>query len=125
MSDLTWPPLNEQTNQMNDIQIRPLSVSKWSLFKDFRLAALKSTPGMFATSFDEASARCPAAWKASIAGPNHQVFGLFDGTRLIGITGVLGGREKLKLQDRVSDHVLYRARIQTTWPFIQALCRSP
>ena len=28
-----------------------------------------------------------------MAGPNHQVFGLFDDTQLIGITGVFGGRE--------------------------------
>jgi GNAT superfamily N-acetyltransferase len=30
------------------------------------------------------------AWQANIAGPCHQVFGLFDGAHLIGITGVFG-----------------------------------
>jgi RimJ/RimL family protein N-acetyltransferase len=79
---------------MDAIQIRPLRVSEWSAFKDFRLAALKSAPGMFATSFEEASARSPEAWQDVIAGPNHQVFGLFDGAQLIGITGVFGGRGK-------------------------------
>jgi RimJ/RimL family protein N-acetyltransferase len=78
---------------MDTIQIRPLRVSEWSAFKDFRLAALKSAPGMFATSFEEASARSPEAWQEVISGPSHQVFGLFDGARLIGITGVFGGRK--------------------------------
>jgi len=56
--------------------------------------ALESAPGMFATSYDEASARSPEAWQQTIAGPNHQVFGLFDGAQLIGITGVFGGRDE-------------------------------
>jgi hypothetical protein len=42
----------------------------------------------------EASARSPVAWRAIIAGPNHQVFGLFDESQLIGMTGVCGGRER-------------------------------
>jgi len=53
---------------MNDIQIRPLRASEWSTFKDFRLAALKSAPGMFATSYEEASARSPESWREIIAG---------------------------------------------------------
>src|SRR6516165_8349120 len=70
------------------IRVRPLGASEWPAFKDFRLMALVSAPGMFATSYDEASARSPEAWQQTIAGPNHQVFGLFDGAQLIGITGV-------------------------------------
>jgi RimJ/RimL family protein N-acetyltransferase len=72
------------------IHIRPLDASEWPAFKTFRLGALKAAPGMFATSYDEAAARSPEAWQANIAGPCHQVFGLFDGTHLIGITGVFG-----------------------------------
>ena len=86
-------PKRGSVHGMNDIQIRPLRASEWSTFKDFRLAALKSAPGMFATSYEEASARSPESWREIIAGPSHQAFGLFDGTRLIGITGVFGGRE--------------------------------
>ena len=72
------------------IRVRPLGASEWPAFKDFRLMALESAPGMFATSYDEASARSPEAWQETIAGPNHQVFGLFDAAQLIGITGVFG-----------------------------------
>ncbi len=78
---------------MKAIKIRPLRASEWSVFKDIRLFALKSAPGMFATSYEEAAERSPEAWQALISGPSHQVFGLFDGSQLIGITGVFGGRE--------------------------------
>jgi RimJ/RimL family protein N-acetyltransferase len=72
------------------IHIRPLDASEWPAFKTFRLGALKAAPGMFATSYEEAAARSPEAWQANIAGTCHQVFGLFDGAHLIGITGVFG-----------------------------------
>ena len=75
------------------ITIRPLRRSEWSAFKDCRLVALKSAPGMFSTSYEDALARSPVAWQETITGQNHQVFGLFDGTQMIGITGVFGDRE--------------------------------
>jgi len=75
------------------ITIRPLRRSEWSAFKDCRLVALKSAPGMFSTSYEDALARSPVAWQEIITGQNHQVFGLFDGTQMIGITGVFGDRE--------------------------------
>jgi len=65
---------------VNAIHIRPLHAEEWSSFKEFRLAALKLAPGMFAASYDEALARSPETWQHLIAGPRHQVFGLFDGT---------------------------------------------
>ena len=68
-------PKRGSVHGMNDIQIRPLRASEWSTFKDFRLAALKSAPGMFATSYEEASARSPESWREIIAGPSHQAFG--------------------------------------------------
>lgn len=72
------------------IRIRPLRASEWSGFKDIRLLAIKSAPGMFSMPYEEAAERSPEAWREIIAGPNHQVFGLFDGAQLIGITGVFG-----------------------------------
>jgi RimJ/RimL family protein N-acetyltransferase len=72
------------------IHIRPLHASEWSVFKTFRLGALKLEPGMFATSYKDAAERSAETWQANIAGPCHQVFGLFDGRHLIGITGVFG-----------------------------------
>jgi RimJ/RimL family protein N-acetyltransferase len=78
---------------MNSISIRPFEPSEWHMFREFRLAALKAAPGVFATSYDEALARSPDEWQATICGPTHQVFGLFDGQRLIGITAAFTSRE--------------------------------
>jgi len=79
---------------MNNICVRPLRSSEWPTFKDVRLVALQSAPGMFATSYQEALSRSSEDWRRNIAGPDHQVFGLFDGPRLIGIAGVFGGQEE-------------------------------
>ena len=72
----------------SSITIRALEPSEWQVFRDFRLGALKSDPGVFATSHKEALARTPDMWRDTIRGEAHQAFGLFEGERLIGITGV-------------------------------------
>ena len=35
------------------LNIRPLAASEWAEFRDFRLHALKSAPGMFGTAVNE------------------------------------------------------------------------
>jgi hypothetical protein len=72
--------------------IRPFDPNEWRLFREFRLEALKAAPGVFATSYDEAAARSPQEWQDTIKGHAHQVFGLFDGQILIGITAVFTWR---------------------------------
>jgi RimJ/RimL family protein N-acetyltransferase len=72
---------------MSGFIIRALEPSEWEAFRDFRLDALKAAPGVFAFSYDQATAQLPEDWQAAIKGDGHQVFGLFDGERLIGITG--------------------------------------
>jgi RimJ/RimL family protein N-acetyltransferase len=78
---------------MNSITIRRFDPSEWRLFREFRLAALKAAPGVFATAYEEALARSPEEWRDTICGPDHQVFGLFDGQSLIGITAAFTSRE--------------------------------
>ena len=103
------------------IRVRPLGASEWPAFKDFRLMALESAPGMFATSYEEASARSPEAWQEIIAGPNHQVFGLFDGAQLIGITGVFGGRDETSDDTAFLVMSFHSARIPPTRAVLDAL----
>ena len=71
---------------MNSVIIRALDPAEWAVFRDFRLQALRAAPGVFITSYDEALVRTPEEWQDTIKGPAHQVFGLFDGELLIGIT---------------------------------------
>lgn len=63
---------------MNGIIIRALEPSEWEAFRDFRLEK-----------------RSPEKWRAEMKGPGHQVFGLFDGKLLIGITAVFTYRGDL------------------------------
>jgi RimJ/RimL family protein N-acetyltransferase len=72
---------------MDKLTARALPVSEWDLLRDARLMALKDAPGVFAMSYTEATQRTPDDWQSLVSGANHQVFGLFDGERLVGITG--------------------------------------
>jgi RimJ/RimL family protein N-acetyltransferase len=99
---------------MSAIAIRPLHPEEWPLFRDFRLFALRSSPGVFSGTLADAEARPEQAWRALIAGPGHQIFGLFDGATLIGITAVFteaddpsGGTANLAMS---FIHPDYRAR---------------
>src|SRR5438309_11991036 len=78
---------------MHAIAIRPFEPAEWERFRDFRLAALKASPGLFASSYEDAVTRPPAEWRQNVRGSEHQVFGLFDGAGLIGITAAFTWRE--------------------------------
>src|SRR5947207_9666651 len=75
------------------MQIRPLDASEWSKFREFRLNALKSTPGVFATAYAEAAARTEADWRALLAPERQQIFGLFDNGKLVGIAAAFTSRD--------------------------------
>ena len=110
---------------MSPVAIRALDRSEWAMFRDFRLAALKAAPGAFATGYEEASRRTPEQWQATVSGDGHQVFGLFDNQRLVGISGVFAGTDDPRRESAVFvmsfilpeyrrrrlSHLLYRARL--------------
>ena len=77
---------------LSDISIRALDPGEWKLLRDFRLKALESAPGAFALSHDECASWTEDAWRTEIAAPTHQIFGLFDGQTLIGITAAFTWR---------------------------------
>src|ERR1700688_3253818 len=78
---------------MSATAIRQLDSSEWQTFRDFRLAALEAAPGVFAASYESAIALPDDVWRDTVAGPDHQVFGLFDRANLVGITGVFPWKE--------------------------------
>jgi RimJ/RimL family protein N-acetyltransferase len=77
---------------LNDISIRALDPDEWQMLRAFRLQALKSSLGAFAMSHDECASWTEDAWRAEIAAPAHQIFGLFDRQKLIGITAAFTWR---------------------------------
>jgi RimJ/RimL family protein N-acetyltransferase len=78
---------------MTTITIRPLDRAEWAIFRELRLFALQSAPGVFSSSYDAEAGKSAESWRETINGPGHQVFGLFDDRRLIGITAVFTARE--------------------------------
>jgi RimJ/RimL family protein N-acetyltransferase len=78
---------------VSEIRARPLHQSDWAAFRDLRLEALRTEPGKFAASYGDEAPKPPEDWQTIVAGPTHQVFGLFDQTRLIGITAVFTWRD--------------------------------
>jgi RimJ/RimL family protein N-acetyltransferase len=75
------------------IAIRPLDPADWQAFREIRLSALQTEPGVFFSSYLAELALEPPEWQARIAGPGRVVFGLFAGDDLIGITGVVTDRD--------------------------------
>ena len=73
---------------MTGLIIRPLDPSEWEMFRDFRLNALQAAPGVYSGRYEDSLARTPEKWRAMVSGTDHQVFGLFDGRVLVGITAV-------------------------------------
>jgi len=78
---------------MSSITIRPLKLTDWVEFKDFRLQALQAAPGVFHSSYELEVTNQPEQWQCTLANPASQVFGLFDEEHLVGITAVFPSRE--------------------------------
>jgi RimJ/RimL family protein N-acetyltransferase len=73
--------------------IRALGVGDLDAFREMRLRALREHTGFFGVHPDEAEASPDSYWEETLDGRGKQVFGLFDGDRMIGITAVFTDRE--------------------------------
>lgn len=73
---------------MTAITIRELHPDEWEIFRDLRLAALRAARGVYGSRYEDAVKRTEAVWRHTVRGERNQSFGLFDGTRMIGITSV-------------------------------------
>ena len=75
------------------VTVRPLARSEWRMLRDLRLFALQTEPGVFSSSFAREATLAEDEWQMRMYGPDRQVFGAFDGDRLVGITGVITFRD--------------------------------
>ena len=75
------------------IHVRALEREDWEIFRERRLEALRTEPGVFASSFERESALSPEEWRDRVSGPQKRMFGLFDDEQLVGITGVIADPE--------------------------------
>ncbi|HTD37044.1 MAG TPA: GNAT family protein [Candidatus Limnocylindrales bacterium] len=74
------------------LNVRALEKADWRAFRDLRLHALRTEPGVFASSYAAEADFDEAEWRRRTTGDGHQTFGAFDGERLVGITGVITAR---------------------------------
>lgn len=75
------------------VTVRPLERSEWRMLRDLRLFALQTEPGVFSSSYAREAALAEDEWQTRMYGPDRRVFGAFDGSRLVGITGVMASRD--------------------------------
>ncbi len=73
--------------------LRPLDAADWERLRELRLFALRSEPGVFASNHARESAYDPAAWQTLLTAPGQQLYGLFAGDEMIGITGAVTSRD--------------------------------
>lgn len=78
---------------MSDLRIRPLKQADWEAFRELRLHALRTEPGKFFSAHADEVDKRPEEWRQTIAGSDHQVFGLYHGAQLIGITAAFTWRD--------------------------------
>jgi RimJ/RimL family protein N-acetyltransferase len=74
------------------ITIRTFAPPEWTLFREFRLAALYAAPGVFSSAFESEQAAPDSYWRAMLTDPTAGVFGLFDDGSLVGLTAVFTAR---------------------------------
>jgi RimJ/RimL family protein N-acetyltransferase len=72
------------------MRLRELEGEDWEALRDLRLHALETELGRFFRSPSEEREKSEDEWRALAAGDErHQLFGLFDGDVLVGMTGVV------------------------------------
>jgi GNAT superfamily N-acetyltransferase len=97
------------------MNIRPLLPAEWHIFRDLRLFALQSAPGMFEATYAQAVTRSEADWRALLSGERQQIFGMFDGNKLIGIAGVFASKDEPATAHLVMDFILPEYRGKGLW----------
>jgi len=71
-----------------------LTAADWQALRALRLHALRSAPGNFFSAYEAEATKTDEEWIALAAGDAaHQLFGLFLGERLVGMSGVFTDRE--------------------------------
>jgi RimJ/RimL family protein N-acetyltransferase len=75
------------------VTVRALEPAEWRAFRDLRLHALRTEPGLFASSYAAEAPFGEAEWRRRLSGEDRRAFGAFDGERLVGITGVITARD--------------------------------
>lgn len=74
--------------------IRQLRTAELELYRNLRLEALQTEPGVFGNSYEMEAAFTPEQWLARVTNPRAACFGLFCNQELVGITGITCSAER-------------------------------
>ena len=72
--------------------VRAIRPDEWESFRELRLHALRTEPGVFLSPYATESAYAPEEWQKLLAIDDGQVFGLYDDDRLVGVTAAFTWR---------------------------------
>src|SRR5579884_1124149 len=79
---------------LTGLELRELREHDWEALRTIRLHALRTEPGVYCSTLADEIDNSEAKWRAQARGDDaHQLFGLFDGARFVGITGVHRDRD--------------------------------
>ncbi len=108
------------------ITVRKFRPDEWQAYKEIRLLALRTEPHFFSRKYEDEAAVPDQEWEDDLASADLGVFGVFDGDKVIGMTGVIM-KDKLDpsmqtaalwgswidpvYRGRGISHEMYRARI--------------
>ncbi len=71
-----------------NILIKQIRESDWQDFRGIRLKALKSDPKVFGSNYEREKNNSKQDWKDWISEKQQAIFFIYDGEKLIGMTGV-------------------------------------
>lgn len=94
------------------ITLKRLAPAQWQEYRAIRLEALQSDPGMYGSSYAKEMAYTDAHWPAFLADESRALFGLYDDTTLVGLTGITLKKENVTNAVLVSSYIreAYRGR---------------
>ena len=84
--------MQKYTNDISvagNVSIRQLTAADWSLCRQIRLEALTLEASKFGPKLETEKNYSDDFWRHWLGANDRAVFGLFDGTKMIGMTGVL------------------------------------
>lgn len=73
---------------MHDVVVRPFAPEAWATFRDVRLTALRTDPGVFSSNHARESARTEEEWRARLTDPDVGTFAVVVGGEVVGMTGI-------------------------------------
>ncbi|MDB5490300.1 MAG: family N-acetyltransferase [Micavibrio sp.] len=73
--------------------IRQLKPEDWVVFKAIRLKALLTDPSVFSSDYQKEKLITDTGWREWLEDRRNAVFGIFDGDRPVGMTGIMIDRE--------------------------------